>query len=73
MKNKEPVIYPYNGEKVSNCRSCQKPIYFFRTKNEKAMPVNYVTGQSHFIDCPGADGFKKRKPKKNNNQVEMLL
>jgi len=56
------------------CRGCGRPVYWIRTKNNKAMPVDTRVdgglepmrdrdgrGLSHFATCPKADQFRKKK------------
>lgn len=42
------------------CRGCGKPIIWVLHKNGARAPYNY-DGTSHFIDCPKADEFRKKK------------
>lgn len=62
---------------MSNCRSCTQPILWFKTRNNKNVPVD-VTEQAqadhaakvvfnpkehtaHFETCPNADQHRARK------------
>lgn len=73
-----PVFYdvPHNAHGAT-CRYCGKAfVYFVAMPSGKKMPVNChveggqypISGQregkgiSHFIDCPGADKARRRKP-----------
>jgi hypothetical protein len=51
--------YEHNGEVVSPCRACGTPIWFFKTKLGKFLPINRETGEPHFADCPSANDFRK--------------
>lgn len=62
---RKPIKYPYKGELTRPCM-CGQMIYFVYMPSGKAMPVNYNTRLSHFIDCPMAKGFKLRHRKVNN-------
>jgi len=47
------------GIEPSKCRSCGEDILFFKTINEKWMPVN-LDFSSHFSSCPQADKWRKK-------------
>ena len=43
------------------CRSCQQPILWVRTfKNDKPMPVDPETDESHYSTCPQAANWRRR-------------
>lgn len=42
------------------CRGCAGVIYWVRTENDKAMPVN-TDGKPHWYTCPQRDRFRRRK------------
>ena len=59
---------------TGRCRACFREIVFLKTVKGKWMPVNAETAQpeetiyskekghiSHFVDCPKAKEFKKKK------------
>lgn len=48
------------GIPTTNCKRCQKEIFFLTTKNGKAMPTTFAL-KSHFVDCPSAQNFRKPK------------
>lgn len=43
------------------CRACQAPIVWVETPRGKRMPVDAVTGTSHFDTCPNADQFRRAR------------
>ena len=47
---------------ICQCRGCFKNIYWATTKKNKLTPVTFVNNhwQSHFIDCPQANKFRKK-------------
>lgn len=42
------------------CKGCGRPIYWVISKNGKSMPIT-DEGLNHFIDCPEANKFRKKK------------
>jgi hypothetical protein len=42
------------------CRGCSAPLYWVRLKSGKVAPYG-ENGLNHFIDCPNAEEFKRRK------------
>jgi len=69
--NGEPIRQPHPFE--VRCRSCGRPIVWFRTKNGKRMPVDAEScrpsdaehaldlsrHRSHFATCRDADGWRR--------------
>ena len=47
--------------KPANCRACNAAIWFVLHRNGKEVPYTAV-GLNHFIDCPQAAQFKRKKP-----------
>ena len=59
-------------EHIKQCRACDAPIVFLRTKKRKLIPVDAETVDhddyqfdpkkhtAHFATCPEADKFRKR-------------
>jgi len=45
-----------------NCKKCNKPIWFIKSKNNVFMPIT-EDGINHFADCPYAKDFKKNEEK----------
>jgi len=69
-------IYVPSGTPSSECTDprCRKRIWWIKTANRKRAPVNCAVeggfeptatmqgrGLSHFIDCPGAERFRKER------------
>ena len=42
-----------------NCKKCNKPIWFIKSKNNVFMPIT-EDGLNHFADCSAAKDFKKK-------------
>lgn len=62
MPDRKKITYPYSGETVKQCLSCEAMIYFYRNpKSQKLMPVSFETKESHFADCPAAAQFRRPK------------
>lgn len=66
-----PKLYPIpNDTREAKCRGCHASIYFVQTKAGKMIPVvphsrdlfGNLLGAPHFIDCPAADTFRKKRP-----------
>jgi hypothetical protein len=55
--NPEPI--PTVFANYGNCRSCNNPILWVRTNAGRAMPVDPVTGESHFATCPHAGKHRR--------------
>jgi hypothetical protein len=58
---------PTTGTRIEQCRSCQAPIWWGRTRNNKPCPYDVIDGQptleSHFGSCPHSKTWsKKGKP-----------
>jgi hypothetical protein len=45
---------------ADRCRGCQAPIYWVRHANGKPVPYT-LAGLNHFIDCPVAGQFARKK------------
>lgn len=63
-KKAQDKVYDYDGQDIRPCKSCDVPIFFVKTSARKKMPVVRKTGKSHFIDCPEAKQWRKKKKKK---------
>jgi hypothetical protein len=48
---------------IRPCKACGTTLYFVRHQNGKAAPYT-SDGVNHFIACPAADSFRKKKAEK---------
>lgn len=61
MNEKKTVkTYEYSGQNVTLCKKCGKQIFFIKTKKGKFMPIEVLSLECHFANCPGADGFRRK-------------
>ena len=60
-KKRKPTIYPYQGERVKQCKFCPVMIYWRKMDSGKNMPVERDTYEPHWGNCPGASKARKKK------------
>lgn len=54
-----PEGWRRNGEKPTTCRSCDSPVLWVLSKNNRLAPLN-PDGINHFATCPQASSWRKR-------------
>lgn len=59
------TVYADVNQSPSHCKQCDDEIYWAETLSHKKMPIKLdeVTNEyfSHFVDCPFADKFRRKK------------
>lgn len=50
----------YEFSSIGRCRSCGAEIAWTTTETKRPAPLDQ-DGRSHFVTCPDADGWRKRK------------
>ena len=54
------ALFSFIATDARPCLKCARMLYFVTTKTGKRMPVT-DDGISHFVDCPHADSFRRKK------------
>lgn len=57
----EALGYRFEYTKTCGGTGCGMPIAFWRTPNDKLMPLNAKTLLPHWGECPATATFKKKK------------
>lgn len=52
------------AKEIRPCRACGQQVAFVVHNNGRTAPYTFE-GVNHFIDCPGAGEFRRRKAGKN--------
>ena len=58
MEDRIRALLTNVAEDKRPCRNCGEPLAFVRHRNGKLAPYT-MAGVNHFIDCPGAQQFRK--------------
>jgi len=70
LENGQEVII--NHDSKTTCKACGKEIFWCKTKNGKAMPIELVSlarWNTHYVTCPQANSFRRKPTKEEIEEI----